>query len=426
MEMKKILFFFSLALITFTSCKDTVSEMVTYKINEPVFMSAVAFRSSVKVSTVPRTIVNYGKMCFYQGYLYISESEKGIHIIDNQNPTNPQKIGFIELLGNADLSIRNGLLYADSYVDLVWFEISNPALPTLKGRLENVFTTALPKMDNNYGFDYNAAYSSVNKGIIIGWELKEKTEEVTHYTGGWWWGRPEIMMDGVYALNTVKGGSSTGITGSMSRFTIYNDNLYAVINNAMSIFDLTGEQPHKAAENIYLGWNVETIFSYKDNMFMGTPTGLLIYSVKDPLKPEYQSSIQHVYGCDPVVVENDIAYVTVHSGNSCGQNSNDLIIIDVSDTKNPKQIVSYAMTNPKGLGIDNGKLFLCDDGLKIYNVSTPKTIMANQLAHYSGMDGFDVIAYNNILMMIAQDGLYQYDYSNINEIKQISKISIGK
>ena len=84
------------------------------------------------------------------------------------------------------------------------------------------------------------------------------------------------------------------------------------------------------------------------------------------------------------------------------------------------------MTNPKGLGIDNGKLFLCDDGLKIYKVTDPQTIMSNQLAHYSGMNGYDVIPQNNILLMIASDGLYQYNYSDLNNIRQISKIPIGK
>jgi len=423
--MKKLLFLFNLVLITLTSCEDRVTETVTYKINEPIFMSTETFRNSVKVSPQPQTIVNYGKMCFYQGYLYISESEKGIHIIDNRDATNPQKIGFIELLGNADLSIRNGLLYADSYIDLVWFEISNPALPALKGRLENVFNNALPRMDNFFGYDYQMTSAGGNDSVVVGWKLKERTEEVTHYNGGGgWWGRPEIMYDG--ATSTAKGGSTTGVSGSMSRFTIYNDNLYAVINNAMTIFDLSNEQPKKAGENIYIGGNVETIFSYKDNMFMGTPTGMIIYSVTDPLKPVYQSSIQHVFGCDPVVVDNDLAYVTVHSGNTCGQNANELIIINVSDVKSPKPVVTYTMTNPKGLGIDNGKLFLCDDGLKIYNITTPETLMSNRLVHFSGMDGYDVIPFSNTLMMIASDGLYQYDYSNLNQIKQISKIPIGK
>jgi len=424
--MKKILFLFSLTLLALTGCEDKVTETVTYKINEPIFMSTATFRNSVKVTAEPQKITSIGKMCFYNNYLYISEPEKGIHIINNTDPANPQMIGFIQLLGNADLAIRNGMLYADSYIDLVWFDVTNPALPELKGRLDSIFPTAMPMIPNNYGYDYSSIYSGKSKGIVIGWELKERTEEVTHYTGGWEKGG--VLYDGTgIALNSGSGSSnSTGVNGSMSRFSIYNNYLYSVVNNYLNIFDLSNVIPTKAGADFYIGRNVETIFSYKDNMFMGTPTGMLIYSVKDPVKPSFQSSLSHVYGCDPVVVENDLAYVTVHSGNLCGQTNNELFIVNVSDVKNPKQIVSYTMTNPKGLGIDNGRLFLCDDGLKVFNVTDPQKIMSNQLVHYSGMDGYDVIPQNNILMMIASDGLYQYDYSDITNIKQISKIPIEK
>lgn len=427
--MKKLMQLFLLFSFALAGCEDVVKETVTYRINEPVFMSANEFRSSVKVSSNPHKIENYGKICFYNGYLYISESEKGIHIIDNQDPSKPKIIGFIELLGNADIAIRDNMLFADSYVDLVWFDITNPASPVFKGRLEEVFTTALPRTENNVGIDYNMCYGegSKSKGIIVGWKEVERTEDVDKYTGGWgwpWW-RGEVFLDMATSGNS-SGGSTTGVNGSMSRFTIYQDNLYVVLNNTMSIFDLKPEKPKKAADDVYVGWNVETIFSYKTNMFLGTPTGMVIYSVKDPLKPEYQSSIQHVFGCDPVVVEDDIAWVTIRSGTNCGQNSNELIVIDVQDVKNPKQIVSYTMKNPKGLGIDNGKLFLCDDGLQIFKSMNPLTIMGNKLAHYKGMDGFDVIPYNGILMMIADDGLYQYDYYDINNIKFLSKLPIGK
>jgi len=421
--MKKIMFLFSLVAFALTGCEDRITETVTYKINEPIFMPSQTFRNSVKVSTEPQKITNLGKMCFYNNYLYISEPEKGIHIIDNRNPENPDIVGFIQLMGNADLAIRNGQLYADSYIDLVWFDITNPALPELKGRLDSIFPTALPMTENQYGIDYAQCYGEKRQGIVIGWKLTERTEDVNHYTGGWW--RGGLFLDDV-AVSAAENGGSTGINGSMSRFTIYNDHLYSVINNQMNIFDLTGSEPKKAAENTYLWGNVETIFSYKDNMFMGTPTGMLIFSVKNPLKPEYQSSITHAYGCDPVVVDNDLAYVTVRSGNNCGQNTNELFIVDVKDVKNPKQLVSYNMTNPKGLGIDNSKLFLCDDGLKIYNITTPQTLMSNRIAHFTNMDGFDVIAYNNIVMMIANDGIYQYDYSNTSSIKYLSKIPIGQ
>ena len=424
--MKKLFFLFSFVALALTSCNNVVTEMVTYKVNKPIFMSADSFRNSVKVSKVSREITGIGKMCFYNNYLYISEPQKGIHIINNTDPANPQSVGFIEILGNADLAIRNGLLYADSYIDLVWFDINDPSNPQLKGRLDSIFTTALPIIPNHYSIDYASTYSNSGKGIVIGWELQEVTEPVSQYGGGWWkGGGPDVMFDTANpSVNTTEG--STGKNGSMASFTIYDDKLYTVINNNLNIFDLTGEKPKKATDNLYVGWNVETIFSYKTNLFFGTSTGMLIYSVADPLKPEYQSAISHTFGCDPVVVDNDLAYVTIHSGNRCGQSTNELMIVDVKDVKNPKMLVSYGMTEPKGLGIDAGKLFLCDDGLKIYKLSEPTTLMANQLVHYAGMNGFDVIPFNNTLMMIADDGLYQYDYSDINNIKQISKIAIIK
>jgi len=428
--MKKSVFVLFAGIIAFSGCSDTVTETVTYMINEPVFMSEKAFRESVVVTPDPQPISNYGKMCFYEGYIFIAESEKGIHIINNTNPSNPKNAGFIELLGNADLAIRNGKLYADALIDLVWFDISNPAKPELEGRLESVFAQymPLPPVDNEYGIDYSLCYDMYgSKGVIVGWEVKTRTETNTYETNRWWWGGrydDKVMYTMNAAPSTSSGSGSVGVNGSMSRFALYKDYLYSVINNQMNIIDLSGDEPVKAAEDIYISWNVETIFSYKNNMFMGTPTGMVIYSVSNPVQPEYVSSISHVFGCDPVVVENDMAYVTIHSGNMCGQNNNDLLIYDVSDVKSPRHIVTYAMTKPKGLGIDNNTLFVCDDGLKIFNASNPVTLMGHQLAHYAGMEGFDVIPFDNVLMMIADDGLYQYDYADLTKIHQLSKLPI--
>lgn len=422
---------FALVAIILVSCESGVTEKITYKINEPVFMTKDEFRASVKVNTKAEEIVTLGKICFYEGYLYISEPQKGIHIIDNRNPSSPQNIGFIEVLGNADLAIRDNLLYADSFVDLVWFDITNPAAPTIKGRLNDIFPTALPIMINNYGYDYSKTYEDKDNGIVVGWTVVERTEDMKDYRGSWWgWGGGMLDDRMVYMAETSMNstaGSSNGVNGSMSRFSLYDNKLYVVLNNYISIFDLSGTKPTKAGESMYIGWNVETIFSYKDNMFMGTPTGMIIYSVKDPLKPEYQSSITHAFGCDPVVVDNDLAYVTVRSGNTCGQNTNELIIVDVANVKAPKFIVSYDMVSPKGLGIDASKLFLCDDGLKIFQItSNPRDLDDNLIKHVKGMDGFDLIPFNNTLMMIAEDGLYQYDYSNTSDIRLLSKLSFAK
>jgi len=429
--MKKLVFLFCAGIIAFSGCSDVVTETVTYQINEPVFMTTKAFRESVVVTTKPQPITNYGKMCFYDGFIYISESGKGVHIINNTVPSRPQNVGFIELLGNADLAIRNGKLYADALVDLVWFDISNLAKPKLEGRVENVFQDALPPTGNDFGIDYQYLYGyDCSQGVIVDWNVKTRKETVPYGSNGSWINgrfRTDVMYLSAGGSETIGGGGSmsNGVNGSMSRFALYEDYLYSVINYHMSIIDLRGSQPVKAIENLYVG-NVETIFSYKDNMFMGTPFGMLIYSVTDPLNPVHVSSVWHIFACDPVVVEDDIAYVTIHSGNWCGQNANQLLIYDVSDVAAPQHIVTYEMTNPKGLGIDNGTLFLCDDGLKIFDASDPKTILANRLAHYKGMSGYDVIPFQNVLMMIAEDGLYQYYYSDLTKIRQLSKLPFAK
>lgn len=424
--MQKITFLLFVAgLFIFPGCKDYVDEYVTYTINEPVFMPVGEFRSAVDVD-LPKPIEKQGKIVFYNNYLYISQPEKGIHVIDNRDPSNPRNVAFIDLLGNADMHVRDHILYADSYVDLVWFDISDPGKPVYKGRKEEVFPLAFPVTENGFSIDYEKSMERSN-GIVIGWKTVEKRELVRYYKPRWWgWGslrEDAAMYD---AASSSGKGASLGAAGSMSRFAIYQDYLYTVMNNQLGIFDLSGETPAKAGQDMYIGFDVETIFSYKNCMFMGTPTGMIIYSMENPLKPERQSMITHVFGCDPVVVENDIAFVTVRSGTFCGQDANELIIVDVSDVKKPKHIVTYNMKSPKGLGIDDGTLFVCDDGLQVFNADNPQTIMANRLAHFKDMDGFDVIPFNKVLMMIADDGIYQYDYSDLQHIKQLSRLPIGR
>jgi hypothetical protein len=427
-QMKRLYFYFIMLLITLTACEERLSETVTYWINEPVFMDAHTFRNSLKISQVGHEITGYGKISFYNGYLYMSEPGKGIHIINNQNPSKPEVVGYIELMGNADLSIRDNILYADSYIDLVWFDVSNPAKPVFNGRLENVFPEAIPFVENEFGIDYEMTYINRDEDkVVVGWNKVKRTEEVDDYDKGWFW---RWLKGDVYAtpdtnIDVNTGGNS--INGSMSRFALYQQNLYVVINNQMQVFDLSGVSPQRVVESLPVGFNVETIFSYGNHLFLGTPTGMLIYSVENPVSPVWKSTITHAYGCDPVVVADDIAYVTVRSGNECGQEDNELIVIDVSDKEKPQRIKSYPMNGPKGLGIDNKTLFVCDNGLKVYDVTDVTAIDKHLIKHFStGFDGYDVIPYNNVLMMIADDGIHQYDYSDLQNIVPISHIKINQ
>jgi hypothetical protein len=47
------------------------------------------------------------------------------------------------------------------------------------------------------------------------------------------------------------------------------------------------------------------------------------------------------------------------------------------------------------------------------------------LARYNNINAYDVIPFNNTLMLIGSDGFYQYDYSNLDSIFLLSYIPVS-
>jgi hypothetical protein len=237
-----------------------------------------------------------------------------------------------------------------------------------------------------------------------------------------------MQMDMVsFAANSGTGsGSQTGTGGSMARFIINEDILYVIDQSNLHMFDIHQELSPISAGSKPIGWNIETVFIAREHLFIGSMTGMYIYSLKDPVNPEFISTYWHVTSCDPVVVEGNYAYITLRTGNICETDVNQLEIVDVHKLASPIKIKSYPMHNPHGLGIDQGILFICDGdaGLKIYDASDPLNLKANQLAHFAEINTFDVIPIQEHLIMIGEDGLYQYDYTNVKDIILLSMIPI--
>ena len=96
----------------------------------------------------------------------------------------------IELIGNADIAIKDDILYADSYIDLVWFDISTPATPLFVGRLENVFEQALPPLeDPSFGIDGSMVWDRPSDQVIVGWTIATLTIKTSNsiFSGFPWW-----------------------------------------------------------------------------------------------------------------------------------------------------------------------------------------------------------------------------------------------
>lgn len=202
--------------------------------------------------------------------------------------------------------------------------------------------------------------------------------------------------------------SATGKGGSLARFTIVNDNLYVVDQSALNIFSLKDPKRPDYIKQVNLGFGVETIYPYQNNLFIGTQTGMYIIDNQDAENPKVLSSYQHIRSCDPVVVQGRYAYVTMRAENSCNRGLRQLNVVDIADLRNPKLVQSYPMTNPYGLGIDGNSLFVCDNGLKFFDITLPAVLKQTQ--HISSINGYDVIPNRGNLLLTGSDGLFQYDY----------------
>jgi hypothetical protein len=125
--------------LSFTSCQDEVTTTYTYRAMMPVYLQMSDVRARTINIEPAHELENPGKIYLYENYLLINEPQEGIHILDNTNPANPKNLNFIPIQGNVDLAVNNNMLYADNYVDLLVFDISNIRSIKLVERVKDVF-----------------------------------------------------------------------------------------------------------------------------------------------------------------------------------------------------------------------------------------------------------------------------------------------
>lgn len=219
--------------------------------------------------------------------------------------------------------------------------------------------------------------------------------------------------------------TSTGKPGSLARFAIKDSYLYALSRHHLRVFSLVQPQePRLVLQRRVPSWMAETLFLAKDRLFVGSRDGMYIYDVSHPAAPRLMGQVRHFRSCDPVVVQGNYAFLTLRKGGNCRRGANALQVYDVSDSRRPRLLKSYPMTNPWGLGIDGNFLFVADGkaGLKLFDATNPLDLVL--LSTHPTIQGYDVIPDQRILIVSAEDGLYQLDYRT-SALRTLSRIPIG-
>lgn len=408
----------------FGSCHDTCQETRTYIKYTPIKKGIEEVRKSFEVLPT-QALVKPGKIFTYGSRLYVVDRGTGFHVVDNSNPSSPVFTRFIKLDGCIDVAMQGGMVYANQGPDIV--AIAMDGEPRIVNRGEQILS------------DLTGSDS-----IIIDWIAEEVTEVVEtdcdntndrNWNGGWGVQDEAVVSSDVSFGNqttasttgngqrTTSTSGNTGQSGSMARFSIVANNLYVVSNNVLSCFDLDQGFSLKSQTNI---WNVETIFGTDEHLFLGSSTGMFIYDRNNGFEPTLISQLNHARGCDPVVVQGNVAFVTLRGNNNCGFAESGLYVVDISNIRNPQLHSMHPMDGPYGLAVRDDVLMICDgtSGLKVFDKSNLSTIGDSQIGGDASVNAYDVILQNELAILSAEDGVYQYSYDETGALNQLSTLIV--
>ena len=414
-----------------SSClKDQCQREVTYVTSTPIYMTKDEIREGSLTNEAPRSLKSPTQFYYYQDHIFIVERGEGIHVIDNTSPESPAPIAFLKVPGAEQLAIKNALLYTNNYIDLLTIDITDIHNAKLVKRSEDIFPPI---------------WEDVNSGqVLVEYELDTLTEvmECFQYNnlishGGFFFEDDRALgLANSFAFDATSFGpatttatsATTGVGGSMARFTVVGDYLYTVDQSSLNVISLQNPNCPEYVRTENLGWGIETIIPHGEHLFIGSESGMFIFDNSNPEAPTQLAVFQHARACDPVFVKDDYAYVTLRDGNTCAGFFNQLDLVDISNLESPFLQETFPMQNPHGLTIRDNHLFVCEGagGIKAFDIEDPKILDEKLLDHFDDFDAFDAISLPGsrpITIVIGDDGFYQFEF-RAERFELISKIDI--
>ena len=168
--MKRIFYFLSLQLVMVVVTGCTVDDPYMPPASGVGYVPIYGSVEQTAVKLIaPRDVNNPGRIYVYHQFLLVNEIDQGIHLFDNTDPASPKNLGFIQMLGNTDMAIRDNILYSDHLGSLVALAVADFAAIEEKGRLKlQQWNMGLPPPKASH-------FECIDpvKGWVVGWIKSE-------------------------------------------------------------------------------------------------------------------------------------------------------------------------------------------------------------------------------------------------------------
>ena len=396
---------FSVLVLVACSDEDLCVQRVSYTKAVGIYADLDPLRSD-DLNGEPRLLRNPGKIYVSDQLILIGEEGEGIHVVDNSDPTSPSFINFLEIPGNREMFVMGNLLYADSYFDMLLVDISDPGNTRLTERLEEAFPPRLRDELNRPLIDFHL--ENVYEELACDVYIQEGSMVYFDFKG-------ERIPESAIPTSFVASGSDQ--IGTVNRMAHVNDHLYVIGSHDLYVFEVSDNQLNRGSHHEYFSWEMETIYPMNDLLFVGSINRMNIYNTIQPLEPQFEGEFFHATSCDPVLpTPEEVAYVTLRSGNECPGDENTLNIIDISSVQNPRLITSIGLTSPYAMSISNGLLFVGEGhaGYRVYEIDG---LNLNEIVHDPDITAYDIIAHPsdpNIVLFAGPDGITQYNMDGLD------------
>ena len=219
-------------------------------------------------------------------------------------------------------------------------------------------------------------------------------------------------------------GNSNESSGTVNRMTYHTGHVYIVGRYDLNIIK-DDDNFHLVTQrkNVGVGDEMETIFPYKDKLFIGSRSSMEIFDVSEAANPvnnkkggkrsEHEFRFDHATSCDPVLPKGNAAYISLRTADfsGCPGNTNALVVLDIENLENPEEVDEIQMRSPYGMALIGNHLFVGEgeNGITIFDATDPLQLIEYQ--HIEEIEAFDVIEHptrSDLILIAGPNGLEQY------------------
>jgi len=139
---------------------------------KPVYSVDTAYKI-VSFQNHAEPVKRAGKIYVRGNLIYQAETGEGIHIIDNTNPAEAKRIGFLKIRGSEEIAIKGNYLYTNNFFDLVTIDISDFSQAKVVSRSSNAFYSSSGagyhtwEMPKDTGWYQCPGY--YQDSVVVGW-----------------------------------------------------------------------------------------------------------------------------------------------------------------------------------------------------------------------------------------------------------------